>query len=566
MIKKERKPLIRELTLTVLGLSAAMIFMWFLFYAVINRVIMQRVMQSMEHVSRQIISEMEKSFLNLEEVSFAIKHDEDVKAVLKQNDHSKLVEYAGKAEARIGQLVQDNVFVNNLIVYNVTGDFYRFAGNLDNTSVKYVIQSVERGGLKSQIRIKVEARNYIGYVSDIYDGNERKGAVVILTEEEEVYRLFEQAGKDENLRIALAADDRIILSNYADYIEKDALTVESESGYCLYRKVGFTPFGLLVSYEDSNRYIRIIFFVAMLIMALILFAILEVFLYFWRKKFFSPIQSVITGVEGFDGGKGEQIPLTGMEHFDGLVRGINDMVERIEQKEKEVYEASFSLQEAELKKQKALIVSLKKQISAHFTVNILNIIKALSVSGENERAGLLCDGLSFLLRYANAGDSFISGMDEFFVLSKYAEIMEIRYPGRFTVDIDMVDELEEIELPRMLLQPIIENSIVHGIIGGATESGGEVHLYSEMADDKVRFVIEDNGCGMSAAELEELRENITTADAGDVEVEGLSHVALVNIERRIHSYFGKEYGITIESEPGKGSKITVEIPRCKRFA
>ena len=566
MIKKERKPLIRQLTLTILGLSAAMIFMWFLFYAVMNRIIMRQVTYSMEHVSQQIISEMEKSFLNLEEVSFAIKHDEGVKEILRQADHSKVVEYAGKVEAKIEQLVQDDMFVDNLIVYNADGDFYRFAGNLDNTSVKYVIQSVERGGLKSQIRIKVEAKNYIGYVSDIYDVNKRIGAVVILTEEAEIHRLFEQAGRDENLRIALAADDVLIISNYADYIEKDALTVEAGSRYCLYRKVGLTPFGLLVSYEDSNRSIRIIFFVAMLIMALILFAILEVFLYSWRKKFFSPIQSVITEVEGFEGGKGEQLPLTGMEHFDGLVRGINDMVERIEQKEKEVYEASFSLQEAELKKQKALIVSLKKQISAHITVNILNIIKALSISGENERAGLLCDGLSFLLRYANAGDSFISGMDEFFVLSKYAEIMEIRYPGRFTVDIDMVDELEEIELPRMLLQPIIENSIVHGIIGGATESGGEVHLYSEMAGDKVRFVIVDNGCGMSAAALEELRDNIANADAGDVEVEGLSHVALVNIERRIHSYFGKEYGIIIESEPGRGTKITVELPRCKRFA
>ena len=79
-------------------------------------------------------------------------------------------------------------------------------------------------------------------------------------------------------------------------------------------------------------------------------------------------------------------------------------------------------------------------------------------------------------------------------------------------------------------------------------------------------MIEDNGCGMSAAALEELRDNIANADAGDVEVEGLSHVALVNIVRRIHSYFGKEYGIIIESEPGRGTKITVELPRCKRFA
>ena len=82
--------------------------------------------------------------------------------------------------------------------------------------------------------------------------------------------------------------------------------------------------------------------------------------------------------------------------------------------------------------------------------------------GENEKAGLLCDGLSFLLRYANAGDSYISGMEEFFVLEKYVEIMEIRYPDRFTAEIEMEDALEGVELPRMLLQPIVENSILHG--------------------------------------------------------------------------------------------------------
>lgn len=566
MKKKERKPLIRELTLTILGLSAAMITMWFLFYAVVNQFIMKQVMRSMEHVSEQIITEMEKSFLNLEEVSFAIKHDEDVKSVLKQDNHSMLVERAGKVEEKIDQMSYDNMFIDNLIVYNICGDFYRFAGNLDNTSVKYVMQVVERNDLKNHVQIKVEDKNYIGYVSDIYDGTKKIGALVILTEETEIYRLFEQIGKSENLRIALAADNQIILSNYIEYIDKDALSIEQESKYCLYRTVGFTPFGLMISYEDSNRYISIIFLTAMVIMALILFAILEVFLYFWRKKFFSPIQSVITEVEGFEGGRGEQLPLTGMEHFDGLVSGINEMVERIEQKEKEVFEASYSLQEAELKRQRALIVSLKKQISAHFTVNILNIIKALSVSGENEKAGILCDGLSFLLRYANAGDSFISGMDEFFVLTKYAEIMEVRYPDKFTVDIDIVDELEEIELPRMLLQPIIENSIVHGIVGGALEHRGEVRVYSELSDEKVRFVIEDNGCGMSESVLNELRESISNSDPDDVEVEGLSHVALANIERRIHSYFGNEFGIEIESEKDKGTRITVVLPHCKRFA
>lgn len=241
------------------------------------------------------------------------------------------------------------------------------------------------------------------------------------------------------------------------------------------------------------------------------------------------------------------------------------MVERIEQKEREIYEANYSLQEAELKRQKALIVSLKKQISAHFTVNVLSIIKALSSTGENEKAGMLCDGLSFLLRYANAGDAYISGMEEFFVLEKYAEIMEIRYPGKFTVNIDVADELEDIEIPRMLLQPVVENSIVHGIIGNESKGPGSIHVYACFEDEAVLFNVEDNGCGMNEEVLEELRDKLRNVDGENTEVEGLSHVALVNIERRIRSYFGNGFGMAVESQSGIGTKISVRLPKMSRL-
>lgn len=95
---------------------------------------------------------------------------------------------------------------------------------------------------------------------------------------------------------------------------------------------------------------------------------------------------------------------------------------------------------------------------------------------------------------------------------------------------------------------------------------GEIRVYSEIFDEKVKFIIEDNGCGMSESVLNELRESISNADLNDVEVEGLSHVALANIERRIHSYFGNEFGTEIESEKDKGTRITVVLPHCKRFA
>ena len=563
-MKIRKKSLIEELKWTVLTLSAAMLVMWFLFYVNIHGVIQKYVMQSMEQVSEQIISELNSSFLQLEEVSFALSQDANVYNFLLEENLVLFVNKAAKVEKVIDRLSENTSFMDNIILYNEHGRFYRFSGNIGNTGVRRMMNIVEKDKLTSHIQLQLDSINYIGYVSAIYQNSERIGTIVILTNENDIYRMFEQMAENEDMEMAMSADGKVILSNDKKYIGTQTEDILSNTTYVVYEQVGFTPFELLISYEDSNHGMSILFLISMLIMVVLLLEMLELFLHFWKKKFFVPIQSVISEVEGFEGGKGEVIPLTGMEHFDGLVNGINEMVERIEQKEKEVYLAENSLQKAEIKKQKALIISLKKQISAHFTVNVLNIIKALATMGENEKAGLLCDGLSFLLRYANAGDSYISGMDEFFILEKYTDIMEIRYPGKFYAVIEIVDELEEIELPRMLLQPIVENSILHGIVGEGLKEFGRVHVYSLINEEIVSIVIEDNGKGMTEEQLASLRADIKNVDQDNVEVEGLSHVALVNIQRRILSYFGDGYGLMVDSTLGQGSKITVRLPLRQR--
>lgn len=564
-MQKERKLLIRELTWTVLCLGAAMLTVWFLFYVNIQSLLKKYVMRNTEQVSSQILTELERSFLQTEEFSFALTQSEVVKDFFLEEAFCAFVARAGELEDFLSRHFEGCIFMDNVILYNEAGTFYRLSGSLDNTAVRRLIQVIDVNGLERHVQIRLEDTNYIGCITMIQDNNQKLGTAVMLTRESDILGLFEQLSGNERMKIALAAGGQVLLTNYKEYQELSVLTIRERTNYAVYKKIGFTPFELLVCYEESNHAVQFFFMAAMVLLAVLLLALLEVFLHFWRKKFFAPIQSVITEVESFEGGKGEQLPLTGMEHFDGLVQGINEMVERIEQKEKEVYEATYSLQESELKKQRALIVSLKKQISAHFTVNVLSIIKALSSSGENEKAGLLCDGLSFLLRYANAGDTMISGMEEFFVLEKYAEIMEIRYPGRFTVEIDMVDELEKIEIPRMLLQPILENSIVHGIVGREMPEAGHVHVYSELTKEAVLFIISDNGCGMSSAQLMDIRNEIEMVDEDNVEVEGLSHVALVNIQRRIRSYFGEAYGICVEAEQKNGTRVTVKLPIKHRF-
>lgn len=558
-MKDKKKSLMRELKGTIFLLSTAMLAMWFLFYVYMHNVLKSYITENMEQVSTEIITELDKTFLQLEEVSFALAENEEIISLMKSNSSLEFHNKTFAIEQILEQILVDKSFMDNIVFYNYTGDFYRYSGNISNIGISRMTNILTKNKITKHIQLQLDDSRYIGYVTNIYVEKEDIGKIVMLMDETDIYRLFSQLAKNDSMKIALAAEGEIIVTNDEAMLGKRIVDQTSLTKYYLTKRVGFTPFELFVSYDNADRKISIIFLIAMSMMALLLILILRVFLHFWRGKFFTPLQTVILEVESFESGKEEILMLTGMEHFDGLIRGINNMIERIELKEKEIYEATYSLQDAEIRKQKALIVSLKKQISAHFTVNVLNIIKALSASGENEKAGLLCDGLSFLLRYANAGDHFISGMDEFFVLEKYVDIMKIRYPNRFEVEIDMEDILEEIEIPRMLLQPIMENSIIHGFSNKNESEKGMIHVYCIIESSTVKIIIEDDGEGIEDEELMSIQEQIRNAEE-DAPIEGLSHIAIVNIQRRIHSYFGKGFGLTIESIKKQGTNVTIILP------
>ncbi|MBP3268175.1 MAG: histidine kinase, partial [Ruminococcus sp.] len=120
-------------------------------------------------------------------------------------------------------------------------------------------------------------------------------------------------------------------------------------------------------------------------------------------------------------------------------------------------------QRAALDRETTRGILLQKQINAHFTVNTLNSLRALINKGDIEAATRICDELSTLLRYANEGDEYISLMDEFYMLEQYIEIMQMRYPEHIDALVEFDDIYEELMIPRMLLQPIVENAIVHGL-------------------------------------------------------------------------------------------------------
>ena len=245
------------------------------------------------------------------------------------------------------------------------------------------------------------------------------------------------------------------------------------------------------------------------------------------------------------------LPHVQSEEFDWLIDKINAMLLNIDKKNTEV-------KTAEIGKQKALVFSLKKQINAHFTINTLNTIRMLVERGELEKAESVSGGLISLIRYAYDEDELINIWEELGVLDNYAYIMNSRYDNKFEIDFDFDDRLMKYLMPRMILQPLLENSIEHGFVGMA--SGCTLSVKAELENDIVSFIVSDNGRGMRADALSELHDRLNIITEG---LRGYENIALLNIKSRLHHYYGTTGHLALHTNDGAGFKVTVSIPAIK---
>ncbi|MBE7008703.1 MAG: hypothetical protein E7422_06165, partial [Ruminococcaceae bacterium] len=317
--------------------------------------------------------------------------------------------------------------------------------------------------------------------------------------------------------------------------------------------VGLSGFRLLVYCENSvSQRLSRYFAVAMPVTVVILALVMAFFIRYLRRHMVTPINTVIA-LTRESGDK--PLPHTGEEYFDGLVDHVNDMLSRIEDRERALYESERKVRESELEKERTLVSLLKKQISAHFTVNTLNVVRALINKGEREAAARICGELSTLLRYANAPEEYISLSDEFYVLRQYVGIMQARYPGKIRFETDEEDVPEDVFIPRMLIQPVVENAIVHGLDG----KEGTVSLSAELQDAAVVVTVADDGKGMTADELSRVRESLRLTDGA--QEPGIEHVALINIQKRIRVVCGDSYGVELDSAPDEGTRVRLRFAR-----
>ncbi|MED4909135.1 sensor histidine kinase [Brevibacillus centrosporus] len=209
------------------------------------------------------------------------------------------------------------------------------------------------------------------------------------------------------------------------------------------------------------------------------------------------------------------------------------------------------IQEQEAKRKSELEV-LQAQIHPHFLYNTLNSVVRMVGIGKNEDVITTITSLSKLFRISlSRGKNMITVQEELEHVRHYLIIQKMRYKQKFEYEIEAEDAVLACKTVKLLLQPIVENAIYHGIEHMADP--GEIHISASLSEGKVLLQVRDNGLGMSPV----VREQVLT---GSYKSEGGSGVGIHNVHERIRLTFGDEYGLEIESELEVGTVVKVWIP------
>lgn len=301
-----------------------------------------------------------------------------------------------------------------------------------------------------------------------------------------------------------------------------------------------------MGYYFSNR--------TMMAVILLFSCVFLVLLYIiFSKRMSEPVQKVQEAMKQVESGRMDvHLEINTHDEMEIIADGFNKMVERLNDYINQVYVARICQKDAELN-------ALKMQIQPHYLYNTLDVIRMTALEKNDEKTAELLECLAHQLRYVMGEHTdCIVLRDELQALREYFVIMKVRYEGRIRLSIQVSDEDAQLYIPKLLLQPVVENAIRHGLREKKGE--GTVAIRVERKEDYLEIVVMDDGVGMEEDQVRIMQETLDNPEIGKTDANGRLSVGMKNVYDRIKLNCGKEYGFGIESFQGVGTIVTYRLP------
>ena len=362
---------------------------------------------------------------------------------------------------------------------------------------------------------------------------------------------------DRNILLESAEDDSVITNR--DWTEEISgnegdfsLTTDGQDYNCVYQKssdtglivVGMIPKSFLQKTARGLQKTTAVLILASIVLCIVLANIMA-------KGIAGPIERTSNAMKQFAGGDfSVRLPDGRTDEIGAMNSVFNQTIEKIEQLLKQVVEMETVNKDIEFQ-------ALQAQINPHFLYNVLDTINWMARKKCEENICHMVTAISNLMRASISNKrSMVYVREEMKYVQDYLYIQETRYGDKFTSYIEVDDKLNELEIPKMTIQTLVENAVVHGVENATWDCF--LYVSGGIIDDTAVFTVKDDGIGMSEEQLEKL-----SADEEEPEHEAErthTHLGVYAVRKRLDYVYHNKAQMSILSEIGKGTQVVLKIP------
>ena len=293
---------------------------------------------------------------------------------------------------------------------------------------------------------------------------------------------------------------------------------------------------------------------AILLLVYILMIILAV-----QHLIIHPVHQLNDAIENLNYESKElNLQITQKNEIGSIASHVNRMLDKISSLNQRDIESQARIYEMELNKKQTQIYAYQSQINPHFLYNMLQCMRGISLMHDIPEVAQICTNMADLFRYSIKGAFLVPLENELNIIDKYLYMIEVRFQGRITYKLEIADDTKDCLIPKMILQPIVENAIFHGL--DEIEEGGIITIKTTRSVDDLYITVTDNGIGFSEKALQNLTRRlgeeitfISNSPSGTSD-----NIGVINIHNKIRLYEGNDYGISIDSVPNHTS-VTLHL-------
>lgn len=426
--------------------------------------------------------------------------------------------------------------ISNMVSEKIYGDFSKTMFLDGETELFFANHTVKEDSLDLMVfRTPVYAKTL---ESNLF--YERNGVILFEMKTDGLYRLIRENQQYSEISITITDryDNKIKLGDVIDRSMEHLVAEVTIEEYDLYIQVTMPKY----YFNSESRY-----FFTWLVVTVVIFSIM-VFLigYVVYSRITSPIDRLLDEIKELHIGSDKKYVVSDGNDVAGVIADeINILMDKNREQTKNIMETQSRLFESEISEREAQFHALQLQINPHFLYNTLSCIKAMALMHEETDIASMITSMTRIFRYSIRKEKYVTVKDEINFIDEYLRIMRVRFEDKYEFTLDMDSTLESCRSLKMILQPVIENAVEHGLEQQLKPGYVKVSVLSDL--DRLIYKVIDNGIGFSKERLKELTDLLEGEKAEDPE----SSIGLINVHRRLRNNFGNGCGIKIERREGE---------------